>query len=95
MQGAIDRIMNGDSGFGSRFLGQVSPSVHRSAAPVDLSGAIPVQGTCSIPLLEMRVNHAEQFTIRIAPPSVSVDPMPQAQPPAPACQSSADSAQRR
>jgi hypothetical protein len=40
---------------------------------------------CSVPLLEMHIDHPEQFTMRTAPSPTIADSMPRAHAPAPPC----------
>jgi hypothetical protein len=47
----------------------------------------PRATTCSVPLLDMRIDHPEQFTMRTAPPLPVSDSMPHALAPAPPCDS--------
>ena len=71
LQDAIHRIVSGNP----------------AATPVvQLPGtqAAPA-AVCSVPLLELHIDHPDRFAIRTLPsPSTGV-PMPQAHPPAPAC----------
>jgi hypothetical protein len=45
----------------------------------------PAAGACSIPLLEMRVDHPERFPIQTAPAPKTGDVMPSSQGPSPPC----------
>ncbi len=44
---------------------------------------------CSVPLLEMHVDHPEQFTMQTAPSPAIADSMPRAHAPAPPCKEAA------
>src|ERR1700722_18546794 len=78
MQSAINRLIKGPSPEDRPLL---LPS--RSTAAALLSQA----ETCSVPLLEMRVNGPEQFTVRTVPPPATEDHMRIARAPAPPCPS--------
>ena len=43
--------------------------------------------TCAVPLLEMRVDHPERFTMKVLPADSSIDKQSRIRPPAPACDS--------
>lgn len=61
--------------------GLLPPPVH-ALAPANVS----MGHACSVPLLEVPLPHAEQFTIRKMP-AHSADPMPRTTGPAPPCDS--------
>lgn len=69
MQSAIDRLAKGD-GVGKNSV------VFQNAPPVE---------TCSVPLLELQVDHPERFTVRTVPPAAIDRRMPRTQGPAPVC----------
>jgi hypothetical protein len=80
MRSAIDRLLKGPSVTGPKIvLG--SPSAAALFSPSEI---------CSVPLLEMRIDHPEQFSMRTAPPHAVEDPMPRAHAPAPPCISKPD-----
>ena len=84
MQGAIDRIIHGNP----------PPQIIPPGARLTELGAnspvpIPPAPVCSVPLLEMRVDHPEQFSLRTAPPPATNDPMPSSKGIAPPCQTTA------
>ncbi len=60
--------------------------------PIQLTGS-PAAGLCSVPLLEMRVEHPERFAIKSAPAPRSGDAIPSVKGPAPSCKA-VQSAQR-
>jgi hypothetical protein len=82
IRSAIDRIIKGDAAASGRVLLQNPP-------PAALLAQTDV---CSVPLLEMRVDKPEQFTMRTAPPPVTRDPMPRTNGPARPCAQPAPSA---
>jgi hypothetical protein len=49
--------------------GTPQPQLMRPVAPTSV---------CAVPLLEMPMNHPDQFSMRTAPPPVTNDPMPNA-----------------
>jgi hypothetical protein len=87
MQKALDRIAKGEPGLMASGTGR----------PIDVTGmdlrphpavlsALPTSHVCSVPLLEMRIDHPERFTMLHAAPTATNDPMPKAMVPAPACE---------
>ena len=90
MQKALDRIAKGEPGVLALGTGR----------PIDVTGmdlrphpvvlaaltAPPAEHVCSVPLLEMRIDHPERFTMLHAAPTATNDPMPRAIVPAPACE---------
>ena len=84
MQGAIDRIIHGNP----------PPQIIPSGARLTELGAnspvpMPPAPVCSVPLLEMRVDHPEQFSLRTAPPPATNDLMPTSKGIAPPCEPTA------
>jgi hypothetical protein len=70
LRSAINRLATGD----------------RSGPVLELRGTVPAPAaTCSVPLLEMHIDHPERFTMRTAPPPSVSDPMPRVLAPAPRC----------
>jgi hypothetical protein len=70
MQSAIDRLAKG----GSAIEEHTVVLQNRPGANI-----------CSVPLVELRIDHPEQFSMRTAPPATTADPMPHTQGPAPPC----------
>ena len=75
IRSAIDRIIKGDTATSGRVVLQNAP-------PAALLAQTDV---CSVPLLEMRVDKPEQFTMRTAPPPATGGQMPHTNGPAPPC----------
>jgi hypothetical protein len=75
IRSAIDRIMKGDAATSGRVLFQNPPP----------AALLALTDVCSVPLLEMRVDEQEQFTMRTAPPRATGDQMPNTNGPARPC----------
>jgi hypothetical protein len=74
MRDAIGRLLKGQNS------GNVS-----SIFPNGMPATIPARGAvCSVPLVEMPIQHPEQFTMPTSQPAIN-DPMPNAKGPAPPC----------
>jgi hypothetical protein len=71
MQSAIDRIAKGGTG---------------AASPkrLELKADPSAQGVCSVPLVEMRIDNPERFTVQRLQPEAN-EPMPRLAVPAPPC----------
>jgi hypothetical protein len=76
MQGAIDRIIHGNP------PPQIVPPGAALILPANPTAISPA---CSIPLLEMRIDHPEQFSMQTTPAPKTHDPMPTPSGIAPAC----------
>ena len=72
LQSAIDRIAKD----------AVSPSMPKS---IDLQAARSPRELCSVPLIEMRVDNPDRFTLRQLPSGAYPNRMPRAVLPAPPC----------
>ena len=75
MQSAIDRIVEG----------KVAPVALKR---LELQGGPSATGTCSVPLVEMRIDHPERFAMQRMAQIPRKDVMPRIQVPAPACEQS-------
>ena len=82
MKGALDRIGNGDSDL-SRL--QTHQLLGTAAALRELQSPSAAPKTCSVPLLEMPVDHPERFTMLKITPKQKTASMPHAVVPAPPC----------
>jgi hypothetical protein len=80
MQGAIDRIIHGNP------PPQIVPPGARLTELATNSPVLTLPApVCSVPLLEMRVDHPEKFSLSTAPPPATNDPMPSTTGSAPPC----------
>jgi hypothetical protein len=90
MQKALDRIAKGEPsvlalGTG-RPIDTTGMDLRSHAVVLAALTAPPAAHVCSVPLLEMRIDHPERFTMLRAAPTATNDPMPPAIVPAPACE---------